>query len=430
MPDEPKNEVVPEQNATTLNPLPTPTSPEIAEQLATPNTVSSEPVAPAPEVPVTPTPPVTPGFNPINPVPASPAPKKSRKGLIITLVAAGVVALLVGGSALAYNFWYQNPNKVVTDALVNALAAKTMSATGVVDMKSKDYSMKLELSAKNSLEARSQLAAKVTFSSKDVDITVDGEAIYGTDGDIYLKLKDAAKLAASLEEQSNGQLSLKAFDGIIKKIDNKWVKIGKEDLGDVNKEYEKAQQCVADISKKLDSDSSFRSTVEKETRELYKSHPFIVIDKKLGSKTVNGQGSLGYSLDGSTKEAKAFVSGFGKTELGKKFTECNKDINFEDIAKSFEEQESKSNGTATAELWVSRFGHTITEFNIKGEDDGTKTSMVFNPQFNKNDKVEVPSDFVPFSELKKDIENLFGGYSPYEASDDDFNASRTGTEFN
>jgi len=399
--------------------LPSPNdSPAVSEPAVDPMTPSNEDVAPV-------------GAAIAAPVVASTIPpkKKGKKALIIGLIAAGVAALLVGGSALAYNLWYQNPDKVVSDAIVNAITAKTMSATGVLEIETDDYKLKIEASGKNTVSADSQVGVKLTYTADAMSVSVDGEAIYSADGDIYIRLNDAKALAASIEEQSDGQISFGVFGGVIEKIDSKWVKIGKEDLGDFSQEYEKSQQCFADISKQLEEDASFRRSVENETKELYQAHPFIVVGDKLGSRTINGQGSLGYKLSTDAEVADAFFTNLPDTELGSRLQGCSEDIKFEDFVSDDAKKDDSEEGSA--EIWVSRFGHYITEINAKpAEGDETKGYLVINPVFNKNDAVEIPSESIPLSELKSDIEKAYEEY--YTTLGDTYydETDATMTEFN
>ena len=177
-------------------------------------------------------------------------------------------------------------------------------------------------------------------------------------------------------------------------------------------DYEKTQKCYADISKSLESDKSFKDTVVKETGDLYSKNKFIVVGEKLGSRTINDQGSLGYTLTGDKAKADAFFTGFAETALGKKFKECDDTFKFEDVVSDVI-GDSADEGKTTAEIWVSRFGHNVTEFKIVGENDGTKATFVMNPVFNKNEAVEIPTDFVTFSELRSDLETLFSSPSPH-----------------
>ena len=411
-----------------VEPVETPSAIEpVSEPVVTPGEAAP---TPAQETTV-PTGVIGSGPTPTEPMVVSTLPpkKKLSKGALVGIIFAGALVLLGGGTALAYNFWYQNPDKVVSDAIVNAVTAKTVSATGTAEIKAKDYTLKIDVSGRNSLEANSTFAAKVSVKGDGFDYTIDAEALYGAEGDIYLKLNDAEKLAKSFEEQSDGQVSFDVFESVIKKIDSKWVKISADDIGDFSDDLKEAQQCSADISKKLDSDTAFRKQVMDETQDLYKEHPFIVVGDKLGSRTINGQGSLGYTLTGDSKEADAFFTGFGDTVLGKDFKKCNEDVKFEDIISDDFDKENSSTKTE-AQIWVSRFGHSITEFNMTAEDDDASGSFVINPVFNKNEAVEVPTDFIPFSELKADIEKAYeDAYSSYY-SDYTYESDATATEFN
>ena len=449
MPDEQKEGLTPEtsdgvpQNDITSEPTPEfnnsePSTTQDAQQEVTEPSASEAPIVTPLEVTPTPGQETTvpsgvigSGPTTTDPVVVSTIPpkKKVSKGAIAGIIVAGLLLVLGGGSALAYNFWYQNPDKVVSDAIVNAITAKTVSVTGSAEIKSKEYTLKIEAAGRNSLDANSTFAAKLTVETDDVSYTVDAEALYGAEGDIYLKVNNAQELAQSFEEQSNGEVSLEVFDGVIKKIDSKWVKISAQDLGDFSDDLKEAQQCSADISKRLDSDNEFRKQVINETQDLYKAHPFIVVGDKIGSRTINGQGSLGYVLTGDSKEADAFFTGFGNTALGKEFKKCNEDVKFEDIVR--DDFDKENNDTKTeAQIWVSRFGHTITEFNMKAEDADANGSFVLRPIFNKNEAVEVPKDVIPFSELKADIEKAYEDYySSYYDTYYSESSART-TEFN
>lgn len=411
------------------------TMPTPSEPLTT-----AEPVVP--ETPVLPTPSMpeaTPSTEAVAPVVATaavaggtPAPKKSKKGLFIGLIIAGAAALLIGGSAVAYTFWYQNPDKVVSDAIVNAITAKSVSATGTLEVKTDDYKLKIEASGK-STETSSQVGVKLSYTADSINVTVDGEGIFSSEGDIYVKLNDIKKLAASIEEQSDGQLSFEMFGAAIEKVDNKWVKIGKEDLGDFSEEFEKSQKCFADISKQLEEDKAFRRTVENETQALYKENQFIIVGDSLGSKTINGQGSLGYKLTADAVVADAFFTGLGETELGKKLAACNESIEFDDIVSESAKKEEYSE--ANAEIWVSRFGHYITEVSIKDTSDGTDGSLVINPTFNKEETITIPTDVVPFADVKAEIEKAYEDYyASYNDSFSDYDSyydtEPTTSEFN
>lgn len=361
----------------------------------------------------------------------APPPKKNKKGLVIGLIVAGALALILGGGALAYNVWYQNPQKVVTDAIVNAITAKTVQATGSLKLENDEYTLSIEASTKTTMDADGQAAIKLTYKADDFAVSVDGEGIYSADGDMYIRVNDLKALVASIEEQSDGQIDFTMFGGVISKVDSKWVKIGKDDLGEFSEEYEKSQKCVAGISKQLDEDASFRRSVEAEIKDLYQEHQFILVGDKLGSRTINGQGSLGYVLDADAELADAFFTGLADTELGSRLEECNEEIAFDEIVS---DDAKKDDGTETkAEIWVSRFGHSITELKLTADEDGTKGEIIVNPVFNKEESIEIPTDVITLTELKADIEKaleeyyaeyysaLYGAYGSTEATSTQFN---------
>lgn len=442
MPDEPKNEDVflPNQDTSEtpqLQPEVQPKVASIAEPAFSPSEeASSQPVTEQVARPVTEpvagvvTEPVNeplsrPSVGPIGSgsetvlsAPVAQQPNKKRKLFIIGAIVAGAIVLFGGTSASAYFFWYQNPEKVVADSLVHAITAKTVSVTGAATVEgTAGYKLKIEASGHNSLNGNVSGGVKLTISSKEVSATIEGEGIFSVEGDIYVKVKDVQKLLDSFEEQSNGAVSYDAFGPVVKKIDGNWIKISKDDLGEVSEEYSKTQKCLADVSKSLDSDASFRKTAETDIEKLYKENKFIIIGDSLGSRTIGGQDSMGYPITADRTKADAFFTGFESTQLGKKFKECDDSIKFSDFADDY----NKDRTTAPeVQLWVSRFGHTITELNWKASDDEAKGDIVINPVFNKNEAVAIPADTVSLKEVLSDIESAYSDliYSSYESEMD------------
>lgn len=77
-------------------------------------------------------------------------PKKSKKGLMIGLIIVGVLAVLGGGLVSAYTFWYSNPNKVVSDALINTITAKTSIYAGNINVDSDNTKVRVSINAQTS----------------------------------------------------------------------------------------------------------------------------------------------------------------------------------------------------------------------------------------------------------------------------------------
>lgn len=361
-------------------------------------TNSTETISETPVEPSAPTP---------TPTPAA-APKTKRKGLIIGLSAAIAAVVLICGTTAAYFLWYQNPNKVVHDALVQAISAETINATSTLEVENEDFTMTLEMSGHTSAEYNAATSAKLTYSAGGVDITAEGQGVMTSDGDYYMKLHNVQEQLDALSEQSGGLYDFTMFNSVVKKLDGNWVKIDKKYLGDVSKEYEKSQQCIADTTKKLKSDKNYARSVSNELVKLYKENQFIIVSDSLGSRTVNGQDSEGYKLTGDRAKADAFFTAVGETEFGKALKQCDDSIKFEDVIS--EKAEENVVGTTDVELWVSRFGHTITELKIHGTDDGVTSSFTLTPEFNKKEVVEVPSESVTMSEIQAEFDKVFESY--------------------
>lgn len=381
-----------------------PTQPQPVETLENSEPSPSEPAVNPSEAPSSATP--VSGVFASGPVtePVSPNNKK-RKNIIKAAIIAGALVLLGGVSGSVYAFWYQNPEKVVTDALVNAASAKSMSATGVINVEGSDgYKGRIELTGRSGSDGNSTIGVKFMLDSDGVNLTINGEGFFSNEGDMYVKVNDAKKLADAFEEQAGPGVSLDPFSKVIEKIDGTWIKIGKEDLKEAGEEVRTAQKCFADITKSLSSDEAFRKTVTNETEKLYKENRFITVDDSLGSRTIGGQDSMGYKISADRTKADAFFTGLASTALGKKMLACDDSIKFDEFADNYNKN---SNSEPQVELWVSRFGHTLTEASLKSSDSKATGSIVFNPVFNKDEKVSAPAESISLSEVLKDFEKAY-----------------------
>lgn len=379
----------------------------------TPSTPPVQPPQPAPAPAAPPPPPVTPPApQPVGPdsgpFVASRPPKKSKKGWVIGGIIAGALVVLGGGSALAYNLWYQNPEKVIFDALTHAFKAESMTGEGVVKLKTDDMNLKVTFDTEgNGADGRANAKVAIDSQSTDDGISVDVNASLLVKGDtLYFKLDNVRKTVDQLAE-SFGEVP-DYFDPIINKIDGQWVSVKASDYEDVSKEYADQQRCIADLSEKL----STNNDMKKELTDLYKQHRILIIDKKLPAKTINGVGSLGYEISADANAAQNFAKGLADTAAGKELKKCNDDIDFGDIADAIKEADEDNDATVktTFELWVSRFGHQITEVNLAAKDDEASGSFVFHPRFNKDVTIEAPANAMTVKQLQADIEAAMEEY--------------------
>lgn len=330
--------------------------------------------------------------------------KKHRRGLVAAIIVAAAVVILGGGGAAAYNLYYQNPQKVISDALAYAVSADTATSKGTAEIKTDDATVGLTFDGKSDGQnGTMNVTAKIT--ADNADVTVKGSGLFDKDGNLYFKLQDIKESLNELMNASESAVDLTPFDAVVAKLENKWVKVAANDLSDYSENYGKTQTCVSDAMKLYSTDKDAKN----EITTLYKDNQFLSIDQKLGGKQIDGVGSIGYAFSVDTDKVKTFQKAFDDTMIGKKIADCNKDAK----ASKSTATEDASKAKVTGELWVSRFRHVPTEMNIKAVDDDTTLKADFLPKFNENVKVDIPADTTT---LKQVVEDLSKAYEDYLVS--------------
>jgi hypothetical protein len=326
--------------------------------------------------------------------PFSPASKKLKKPLLLGLIIGGA-ALLLGGTAAAYQFWYQNPDKVVTDSFVNALTAKTMSFSGTVDTSGEAAKLKVDFDGASN-DVAFTTHAKATLAIGAVNVVVDGNVQTSENGDMYFKLANAKDIAAIFTQMMGGGAANPEFDALVDKINNKWIKVTPKDLdAEKGDEATNKAQCFSDTVKKLRTDKALNG----ELTDLYKKQRFITIKESLGTK----EGNLGYKIDIDRNKAKEFVQGAEKTKFYAELKKCDSEfkLDAEEITGTGE-----SDITGNTEIWVSQWTHELKQVKFTGgsKDGNSKGTFVFNPVFNKPVNLTAPTDALTVQELQKEIE--------------------------
>lgn len=357
--------------------------------------VATEPTAtsPSPTVPAFPTPAVT---TPATTGGLSVA-KRSKKPLILSLVIGGLI-LLLGGTAAAYQFWYQNPDKVVTDSLVKALTAKTITYTGTLDTSAESGKLKIELDGRaNGVAFANHTKATVTIGA--VNVSVDGDVQLTEKGDIYFKLKNAKDLADTYVQMMGGNTTPE-LTALVAKIDDKWIKVSAEDLNMGNADERANQnQCFTAVGEKFKTDRDLRG----EVTNLYEKQRFITVKESLGEK----EGSLGYKLNFDRAKAKEFAAGLKTTKLYSELQKCDKDFKIDEHGLT---EDRDNRVTADFEIWANKWSHELTQARVSGQtkDGKSKGTFVLNPLFNKPVTIETPANAMPVSELQQEIMAVSG----------------------
>jgi hypothetical protein len=346
-----------------------------------------------PYSPVTPQPPspLSPASPPID-TPQMPltSQRKTRSKWLLPVIIAGVLVVLGGSGALAYKFWYQNPQKVVSDSLMHALEAKSLTYKATSKVKSSSGTFTVTLAGASNNGANSA-DATVLIDAEGKTYTIKGSAVIDKSSNIFIKVANVDTLLADFQAQLpvNIRGVLSAF---ITKINNQWIKISNDKIKSFSDEYAKLQKCTQSTVEKIQNDKSYSS----ELVDLYKAHPFLSISKELGSQN----GSLGYEVKSDTKAGKAFGEGFKKTKAFKMLHDCD------DTFSVNTEDSSSTADTPKIEVWVSRWSHEITKVTMSDKTVEGTMSSAFEPVFNKDVTIKTPANSKSVDELMSDIQEL------------------------
>ena len=329
---------------------------------------------------------------------ATAPPKKSKKKFIIGAIVAGVATLFVGGSAAAYNLWYQNPDKVIGDALANMLSSESMKTDSILTSKDEadksDFMLTLKTQG-NQTDAR--LDATFNGETEGKSYEASGSMLVKGSSKFYVKVD---KLRELLDQTGLMAYvgSSPSIDKLITKLDGSWVVIDEKDIEELSGSEEDASKCVEEVTAKLRNDDSYAS----ELRDLYKKYPLVTVAKKLGSK----DGSLGYEIEFNRANTIAFTNGVNSTRFYKELKKCDSKIEDLDGEDMFKEDDSDTKSESKVVVWIDRWSHQFTKLDVSGSSDGASGSLVTTFQFNTPVDVEEPTDPITVDELKADIEAI------------------------
>ena len=333
-------------------------------------------------------------------------PKKKKTGLIIGIV-LGVIALIAIISAvLVYFLWWQSPEKMVTDAVSNAIMAKKMTADGKVVIDMRDQG-KIELNVKTATESgksKANIDAKLNIKGVEKNIPLKGDVVLDSDGTIYVKINNFKDLYGTLleivmESSSGGNLSrsqietyrdqtLEKMGSEIDKMSDTWMKISPDEIGG---EY----KCGINALKKIQSDESAR----KELAQIYQKNSFFTIKD---SKISDRNGGRGFELQGNNKSnSSKFEEEFKNSSVGKALSKCGK-------SNSYKSSESSSIDTASLKVWVDKSSHELKALELKGDGKKASVEISFDINMNKSEEIKTPSEA---ESLKEFVEGFMSGYS-------------------
>lgn len=331
------------------------------------------------------------------------ATKKSKKKLVIGLIAGGVVLLGLIVGILVYALVYNKPENVVFDAFANALSAKSGEAKGKVSFKASgaDISMDLSIATNQSNETSGNLTVNIAAAGRKATLKTD---FAGNDDKVFFKINNLKEEIKKAFGEQVPNMFMTYYKDLVGKLDNKWVVITRKELEEYDKDSSsnKESLCVQEQFAKLRTDEAVR----KEVLDVYKKQQFLKVESKGGDKDGNR-----YRLTIDTEKADEFGKALVDTKFFKGVDDCTK----EDLKKSMEKgsdwsESESSKSEVTFEIWVDGFSHTLKrvvfDFDAGEEASGTEANIDFYTDFSTNPVVNMPKADTTLDDIKTEIKDL------------------------
>lgn len=278
-----------------------------------------------------------------------PREKKGRVGLIIGIV-AGLLVLIGGGIALWFFAWYNNPEQVAYDAMMNFFQAENVGFEGgfsfffdtqgqetytdegdyyyVAESPIKGVIVSFD-NASNSLP--NATSAKVTFVfnpdavTGDPQVNIGIQNVFLRNGDLYLQISGLVDSIKTIEVEEDEREALEMYLSMIEIVDNEWWRISlPELLEETQVPSSQADALTSAYSCAIDALSQNASD---EMAQIYKQHRFVKVTptKHLGTETEYAELAAGYkayelSLD--KEELAAYINSLAESERVDEFYSC------------------------------------------------------------------------------------------------------------
>lgn len=349
------------------------------------------------------------------PAPVEPTPKKKGSKKKLALIIGGAVAAVLLGAGGVFAFWYNTGDKSVEDAFSRMLTASSLTAKGSIAVDSPDTDVTWAFDAAindTALSVDSDVDVKVGATST----AVKGNVVVSKNA-FAIKMENFGDLANTFLTASGMPAEyLSMYDGLIAKIDNKWVVITTDDIGEATGD----DQADKEIACVLDTFKSYRSnkTQQNEVRDVYAKNRFMVVSDSKGTETIDGKLSNRYELTFDEVKAEAFGKALVTTDVFKQIDDCTDN----DLAKEFTENSTTTDTEETAtgklELWVDVITHDPTRVKVSAKEGDTSTTIDATIKLNNATNITVPTAETTFKDLQTEIENIqmqmFGDPSLYE----------------
>ena len=370
-----------------------------------------------------------------------PGDKAKRRAQIVIAAIIGVLVLVLGGLAIWFFAFYNNPEKVMLDGVNNIFRAPNISLNGGGSMTLRegndDDAVQMVIlnltSSSSKLPNATDVSLLITLANEQ-SINLQLGTVQMTDGAIYLKVSGIMDSVRSMGLESDAEGEMEELFSTLETIDGKWWRISVRDvLEDMSGSRE-----VADLYGSL-----YDCVLEAGTRdnsktlvELYKQNKFVKVTpvKKIAS----GDGYTDYAAQAwhnlyeitIDKNALAeFINTIPDTAMAEEMYTCYNNAmaqynpGADEISASDFDEISASDIDIPEELHlyaeVSQFGHKIRSIWAYADSDEWQNSFAVTLGYQEA-TVSAPSEYRDITELFEilPIEDAWGRVTIDDGSGD------------
>jgi|GEM_PF-6977097 len=336
-------------------------------------------------------------------------PKRPRVKLFVGIML--IAGCLLASLAMAATYINNRPEKVLADALTNTtgdlLDGTPISATGNLVFESKgEQPVKVWVTFDSRASAENSAGSatiRVLYSGKVLNLKAS--TIILGNGDYYFKIENLKQAIADVTDVQPVFSTYALYtDPIVAKLDNKWVKVTKDDLNQPSGvDTESFDKCMTAL-KNLD----ISKTDQQEIKKIFKQNQFIRMVESLKSEKVAGEDSFHYKLDFNGNAFKNFANLVAANDsLKTAMYDCR--LVGETVHSEFKytiSQNSKEK-KPVVELWVSKNSRRPTKLRLNQSNQDLTAD--FSTEFKMKPKVftiEKPAGAISIDSLKTDLEKI------------------------
>lgn len=334
-----------------------------------------------------------------------------RKKILTGLIIAFLIVAIGGVSTFAMTSWYQNPDKVLADSIINAVTSRASIYTGDFNYEGGGVKVKVGITTKQADLVTGSLDVTISVDYSGKNYSIGTSALYDNAGDLYIKLSNLKAIVAEAKKvlsiSDNSPIAV-SVDKLVSKIDGTWVKISNADLAKYSESASKSKTCMNEALTKLKTDNAAVMQIA----DIYRKNAFVTIDKDLGLK----DGKFSYEVKLSIQIAKAFVKSIKETETYKSLVACDKNIAIDenDIKDDVKNNSSNPNDKAVLTIWVDYWSHQMTKIEAKGDMGESTFLATIIPIFNQKVTIDTPQNSLSLTQLQSYIEEIYSSlYSSY-----------------